>query len=70
MPKHTEVPHELDNLKSKHTLEHGDKIIYTAIRRYMNKDTRECFPAIGTIALNLKCSTNKILSAIRSYKEI
>lgn len=62
--KHTEVPHELDNLKISHKLEHGDKIIYCAIRKYMNKDSRECFPAIPTIALTLQCSENKIKRAI------
>ena len=62
--KHTEVPHELDNLKNSHKLEHGDKIIYCAIRKYMNKDSRECFPAIPTIALTLQCSENKIKRAI------
>lgn len=63
--KHTEVPHELDHLKSQHSLEHGDKIIYAAIRRYMNKDTRECYPALSTIAVNLKCSINKINAALK-----
>lgn len=64
MIKHTEVPHELDNLKNQHALEHGDKIVYTAIRRYMNRDTRECYPALNTIATKLKCSTNKVVSAL------
>ena len=62
--KHTEVPHELDNLKDGHTIEHGDKIIYASIRRYMNATTRECFPALNTIATTLKCSINKVRSAI------
>lgn len=62
--KHTEVPHQLDMMKDNHQLEHGDKIIYAAIRRYMNKTTRECFPAIRTIASSLKCSNTKVLKAI------
>ena len=62
--KHTEVPHELDNLKEGHTIEHGDKVIYASIRRYMNAKTRECFPAVGTIASALKCSTKKVQHAI------
>lgn len=62
--KHTEVPHELDNLKEDHTIEHGDKVIYASIRRYMNATTRECFPAVGTIASALKCSTKKVQHAI------
>ena len=62
--KHTEVPHELDNLKGDHTIEHGDKVVYASIRRYMNAKTRECFPALNTIATTLKCSINKVRSAI------
>lgn len=63
--KHTEVPHELDSMKSKHILEHGDKIIYCCIRKYMNKDTRVCFPSIPRITEDLHCSANKVKSAIK-----
>lgn len=60
MIKHTQIPLEIDKQKNQHNLEHGDKIVYAAIRRYMNKDTRDCFPALGTIASRLKCSINKV----------
>ena len=63
--QHVEIPHELDNLKLVHTLEHGDKIIYAALRNYMNKDSRECFPAIRFIAENLQCSSTKVQLAIK-----
>lgn len=63
--KHTEVPKHLDDLKEQHVLEHGDKIVYAAIRRYMNKDSRECYPAIATIANMLQCSPGKINAAIK-----
>lgn len=63
--QHVEIPHELDNLKLVHTLEHGDKIIYAALRNYMNKDSRECFPAIRFIAENLQCSPTKVQLAIK-----
>ena len=62
--KHTEVPHQLDVMRDTNQLQHGDKIIYAAIRRYMNKDTRECFPAIRTIAKTLKCSPTKVINGI------
>lgn len=62
---HTEVPYELDRLKEGHQLEHGDKIIYGAIRKYMNGETRECYPAIATIAKTLQCSPGKINAAIK-----
>ena len=63
--QHVEIPHELDNLKLVHTLEHGDKIIYAALRNYINKDSRECFPAIRFIAENLQCSSTKVQLAIK-----
>lgn len=63
--KHTEVPNEISNLRDRNQLEHGDKIIYATIRRYMNKETRDCFPAISTIAIKLNCSKTKVLSAIK-----
>lgn len=63
--QHVEVPYELDNLKLVHTLEHGDKIIYAALRNYMNKDSRECFPAIRFVAENLQCSPTKVQLAIK-----
>lgn len=63
--KHTEVPRHLDELKEQHMLEHGDKIIYGAIRNYMNEKTRECYPAVATIAKTLQCSPGKINAAIK-----
>lgn len=70
--KHTEIPHELDNRKvsivdnenEKRILEIGDKIIYAAIRRYMNNDSRECYPSIQKIKDKTKCGQSKIMKAI------
>ena len=68
--KHIEIPHQLDNYRNEHSLEHGDKIIYAAIRRYMNAETRICYPAIGTIASNLKCGINKVQAALKRLVEV
>lgn len=62
--KHIEIPNELIKLKRENKLEQGDQVIFAAIKKYMNRDTRECFPSITTIAKNLKCSRTKVLSAI------
>lgn len=62
--QHIEIPNELINLKKQGKLEQGDQVIFASIKRYMNAETRECFPSITTISSNLKCSRNKILSAI------
>lgn len=67
--KHTEVPRIIDNMKKGHVLEHGDKIVYATIRNNMNNKTRECFPAITTIAQKLQCSQNKIKAAISRLVE-
>lgn len=61
--QHIEIPHELDKREQYH-LEHGDKIIYAAVRRYMNDESRECKPAIRTIATNLQCTPGKVQAAI------
>lgn len=70
--KHTEIPHELDNRKISLTdneneqriLEPGDKVIYAAIRRYMNEDSRECYPSIQKIKEKTHCGQSKITGAI------
>lgn len=62
--QHVEIPNELINLKKQGKLEQGDQVIFASIKRYMNAETRECFPSITTISSNLKCSRSKILSAI------
>jgi len=67
--RHTEVPNEISNLRDREQLAHGDKIIYATIRRYMNKETRDCFPAITTIANKLNCSKTKVISAIKRLIE-
>lgn len=62
--QHVQVPNELINLKREGKLEQGDQVIFASIKKYMNCDTRECFPSVTTISKNLKCSRTKILSAI------
>lgn len=64
--KHTEVPHQLTEAKIGETckLKPGDKIVYAAIRRYMNKDSRECYPSITTICGLLKSGRAKVIAAI------
>lgn len=63
--KHTEVPHQLDNLRLENKLEQGDKVIYAAIRQYMNKDTRECYPSYTTICKLLDISRKKLSDALK-----
>lgn len=69
--QHTEIPNELSNRKmsifsddSQRTLKTGDKVIYASIRRFMNSETRECFPSIRKLKEKTGCSQNKIYDAI------
>ena len=68
--KHTEVPDEISNLRSQEQLEHGDKIIYATVRRYMNRETRDCFPSLVTICSKLNCSKSKVLDAIKRLIDV
>lgn len=63
--KHTEVTSNFD-WKS---LSKGDKLIFASIKRYMNKDTRECFPSLHTVAKRLHCSDSKIQKAMYRLEE-
>lgn len=63
--KHTEVTNEFD-WKS---LAKGDKLVFASIKRYMNKDTRTCFPSLKTIAKKLNCSESKIQKCIYRLEE-
>lgn len=69
--QHTEIPNELSNRKisifsdnPQRILKTGDKVIYACIRRFMNSDTRECFPSIAKIKEKTGCGQNKIYDAI------
>lgn len=62
--QHVEIPNELINLKRQGKLEQGDQVVFAAIKKYMNWDTRECYPSITTISKSLKCSRTKVLAAI------
>lgn len=62
--QHVEIPNELINLKREGKLEQGDQVIFASIKKFMNSQTRECFPSITTISKVLNCSRGKILAAI------
>lgn len=70
--KHTEIPHELGNRtvsindkdNEDRILEKGDKVIYAAIRRYMNSESRECYPSISKIKEKTHCGQTRIYESI------
>lgn len=62
--QHVQVPHELVELRKSGKLEQGDQVIYASVKKFMNSDTRECFPSITKISNQLDCSRQKIVDAL------
>ena len=70
--KHTEIPYNLDDKRfspmdaenKERILQHGDKIVYASIRRFMNEDTKTCYPSISKIKEKAGCGQAKVESAI------
>ena len=74
--QHTEIPHELDNLQDRliktdedakqhpeKILKPGDKIVYAAIRSFMD-ESRSCYPSFAKIKERAQCGQAKIEDAI------
>lgn len=65
--QHVQVP---DPVKEKKELKPIDYLVYANIRRYMNKDTKTCWPSLATIAKDCQCSVPTIRTSIkRLHKE-
>ena len=58
--KHAQVPNQLFN----DTLEFGDKLVYAQIRKYVNKDTLQCYPRLDTIANDCQLSIKTVKLAV------
>jgi len=65
--QHVQVP---DPVKEKKNLKPIDYLVYANIRRYMNKDTKCCWPSLNTVANACDCSVPTIRTSIkRLHKE-
>lgn len=65
--QHVQVP---DPVKEKKDLKPIDYLVYANIRRYMNKDTKTCWPSLTTIAKDCQCSIPTVRTSIkRLHKE-
>lgn len=75
--KHTEIPHTfddkkilmMDNENQERILQHGDKVVYAAIRRFMNEETRSCYPSISKIKQKAGCGQTKVEDAIKRLEQ-
>lgn len=63
--QHVQVP---DPVKEHKTLKPIDYLVYANIRRYMNKDTKTCYPSLETIANKCNCSIPTVRTSIGRLK--
>jgi len=63
--KHTEIPQNFDWTK----LEWCDQLIFAQIKRFMNKDTRTCYPSMQTLKERTGLSTTFIKDAVHRLEE-
>lgn len=68
IPKHVQVPNSQD--LEYETLKIGDRLVYSAIKKYMNKDTLTCYPKLETIADDCQCTQNFVKLALKRLEEI
>lgn len=65
--QHVQVPDPVIEHKD---LKPIDYLVYANIRRYMNKDTKTCWPSLTTIAKDCQCSIPTVRTSIkRLHKE-
>ena len=60
--QHVQVP---DPDKKHSALKPIDYLVYANIRRYMNKDTKMCYPSLETIAKDCDCSVPTVRTSIK-----
>lgn len=63
--KHTEIPQNFDWTQ----LEWCDQLVFAQIKRFMNKDTRTCYPSIQTLKDKMDLSTTFIKDAIHRLEQ-
>ena len=59
--QHVQLPNNMTNHED---LSPKDLLVYTTIKRFMNKDTKSCFPSIATIVEKSGVSKPTVLKAI------
>lgn len=59
--RHVQLP---NNMIDHNDMEPKDLLIYTIIKKYMNNETKECFPSLSTISKDSGYSINTIRNSI------
>lgn len=62
--QHVQVPNDMT--EQNNTLKPGDILIYATIKRYMNKDTKTCYPSLNEIATKSGASINTVRNSIQN----
>lgn len=65
--QHVQLP---NNMTTTGDLEPKDLLVYVCIKKYMNKDTKECFPALTTISELSGISVPTIRKTIDKLKQL
>lgn len=63
--QHVQVPDSVKETK----LKPFDKLVYANLRKYMNKDTYECFPTVRRIAAECGCTEWRVTNSINRLIE-
>lgn len=63
--QHVQVPDSVKETK----LKPFDKLVYANLRKYMNKDTYECFPTVRRIAAECGCTERRVTNSINRLIE-
>ena len=63
--KHVQLPNDMT---ADANLTPQDLLIYVAIKRYMNKDTKEAFPSLQTICAKSGASVNTVRKCITNLE--
>ena len=64
--KHTEIPQNFDW----RSLEWCDQLVFAQIKRFMNKDSRTCYPAMSTLKELTQLSQRFILDSIHRLESV
>ena len=59
--QHIQLP---NNMIKKHGLEPKDLLVYAILKKYMNNETKECFPSLDTLSKDSGYSINTIRNSI------
>lgn len=64
--QHVQLP---NNMLNKDGLEPKDLLVYAILKKYMNNETKECFPSLATLSKDIGYSINTIRNSLSLLQE-